>query len=181
MLLKIVALLHRSNVVHNDICLSTVFVAGTFEPDSDLDSLLLSGFSEASDDLTRAKNNCYQIFRTVQEFVGEGTGLPKCWTVDEHLDRLWHHLSEAGNTSRPYTVQEVCDLSNIGLGPKLEQPKMILVSKTFKFRRTSDMDVSYLAVEDVREYLSKDRVRYFSIAPSSYTDRNSHPESICGP
>ena len=67
-----------------------------------------------------------------------------------------------------YTVQEVCDLSDIGLGPKLEQPKIILVSKAFKFRHTSDMDVSYLAVEDVREYLPKDAVRCSGLAPSSY-------------
>jgi hypothetical protein len=58
-LLRTVALLHRFNVVHNDICLSTVFVVGTLDSDSGQDDILLSGYPEASTDMTRAKNDCY--------------------------------------------------------------------------------------------------------------------------
>jgi tRNA A-37 threonylcarbamoyl transferase component Bud32 len=43
-LLRIVAQLHQFKIVHNDICLSTVFVAGVFDPDSTLDNVFLAGF-----------------------------------------------------------------------------------------------------------------------------------------
>jgi hypothetical protein len=166
-LLKIVAQLHQYNIVHNDICLATVFVAGFFDPDSSLDSIFLAGFSEASGDTTRARSDCFQVFRTVQEFLGRHVKLPRCWTGDEQLDKLWHHLSTSNGDSWPYTAQEVCSLSDISLSPKPEEPKTIMVSKCFTFKHTSQQDVSYISAEDVKEYLSKDAIRCAGKAPST--------------
>jgi hypothetical protein len=165
-LLKTVAQLHGFNIVHNDICLATVFVVGTLDPDCNLDNILLSGFSEASTDMTRAKNDCFQVFRTIREFLDQGPKPPRCWTGDEHLDRLWHHLSERGSDSWPCTAQEICRLSDISTSPDAGEPKTISVSKTFNFRHSSDQDVSYLLADDVKEYLSKDAVRCAGKAPS---------------
>ena len=97
--LKIVARLHQFNIVHNDICLSTLLVSGVFEPDSGLDNIFLSGFSQATGDMTRAKDDCFQVFRTIQDFFGQRFVLPKFWTGDAQLDRLWNHLVEHSNDS----------------------------------------------------------------------------------
>jgi hypothetical protein len=163
-LLKIVAQFHQFNIVHNNICLSTVFVSGPFEPDS---VILLAGFSEASGDMTRVKNDCFLVFQTVQEFLGQRVELPKCWTGDEHLDRLWQHLLESGGDNWPCTAEEICSRSDISLSPDMDEPKTISVSKGFDFRHTSQQDVSYLDVRDVKEYLSKDAVRSAGRAPST--------------
>ncbi|KAH6637034.1 hypothetical protein F5144DRAFT_547055 [Chaetomium tenue] len=156
--------LHQFGVVHNDICLSTVFVSGPFDPDSDI---LLAGFSEATGDMTRARNDCFQVFQTVQEFLGQRVKLPKFWTGDEHLDGLWQHLSEFSGDNWPCTAQEVCSRSDISLSPDMDEPKVISVSKGFEFRHTSQQDVSYLDVRDVKEYLTKDAVRSAGRAPST--------------
>lgn len=103
-LLRTVALLHQSNIVHNDICPSTVFVAGTFVFGTNLDNLFLTGFSEASTDMTKAKNDCYQVFQTVHHFISKLPARPRCWTGDKHLDKLWQHMSEFGGESWPYTA-----------------------------------------------------------------------------
>lgn len=165
-LLKTVAQLHQFNIVHNDICLSTVFVVGTLDPNSSLDNILLSGFSEASTDMARETIDCFQVFRTVREFLGQSSRPPRCWTGDEHLDRLWHHLSQSGSDSWPCTAQEICRLSDINTSPDVEEPKTISVSKAFNFRHHSDQDVSYLLADDVKEYLSKDAIRNAGKAPS---------------
>ena len=135
--LKIVSRLHQFNIVHNDICLSTLFVAGVFEPDSGLDNIFLSGFSEATGDMTRAKDDCFQVFRTIQDFLGQRFVLPKFWTGDAQLDRLWQHLVEHGNDSWPCTVQEICHLSDINLSQDTQEPQTISISKGFSFRHTS--------------------------------------------
>ena len=166
-LLKTVALLHQFNIVHNDICLSTVFVAGVLDDGTNPDDILLSGFSEASSDMTRAKSDCYQVFRTVKEFLGQHTEAPRCWTGDALLDDLWHRFLPNGSDSWPYTAQEVCRLSDISLSPNPQEPKAISVTKDFSFKHTSRQDVSYLDVEDVKNYLTKDAVRCAGKAPSS--------------
>lgn len=141
-----------------------MFVSGPCDPDSDI---LLAGFSEATGDMTRAKNDCFQVFQTVQEFLGQRAALPKCWTGDEHLDSLWQYLSEFSGDNWPCTAQEVCNRSGISLSPDMDEPKVISVSKGFDFRHTSQQDVSYLDVRDVKEYLTKDAVRSASRAPST--------------
>ena len=166
-LLKIIALLHQFNIVHNDICHSTVFVAGTFAFGTNLDNLFLTGFSEASADMTKAKNDCYQVFQTAHHFMSKLPAPPRCWTGDKHLDELWQHMSEFGGESWPYTAQEICRLSDISLSPDMEEPKTISVTRGFTFRHTSQTDVSYLNVEDVKEYLTQDVARCAGRSPST--------------
>ena len=166
-LLKTVARLHQFNVVHNDICLSTVFVAGVLDSGTGPDDILLSGFSEASSDMEKAKSDCYQVFRTVHEFLSQHPMPSRCWTGDALLDDLWHRIPQSGGDLWPYTAQEVCRLSDISVSPNLQEPKVISVTKGFNFKHNSRQDVSYLDVEDVKQYLAKDAVRCAGKAPSS--------------
>ena len=97
-LLKTVAHLHQFNVVHNDICLFTVFAAGVLDSGTGPDDILLSGFSEASSDMKKAKSDCYQVFRTVHEFLSQHPEPSRCWTGDALLDDLWHRIPKAAAT-----------------------------------------------------------------------------------
>lgn len=146
------------------LCVSTVLVSGTFDPDYDI---LLAGFSEAIGDAAWVKNDCFQVFRTVQEFLGQRVKLPKCWTGDEHLGHLWQHLAGPSADNWPCTTQEACGRSETSLSPGRDDPKAISASKGFEFKHTSPRDVSYLDVRDTREYLSKDAVRSAGRAPST--------------
>lgn len=107
-LLRVVALLHGYGFVHNDICLDTVFVYGDF----DMECVLLGGFSRISTDMSRANNDCLQIFRTVRGYLGPLLAtLPSSWLGNDLLTELWNlscREDVAGDVQWPYTVQELC-------------------------------------------------------------------------
>ena len=58
-LLKTITLLHQSNIAHNDIYTSTIFVARTFVFGTNLDNLFLTSFSKASTDISKSNNDYY--------------------------------------------------------------------------------------------------------------------------
>jgi len=107
------------------------------------------------------------VFQTVRDFLGQRVIIPKCWTGNAQLDHLWQHLLESGKDAWPSTPEETCRLSDISLSSNVEEPRTISVSKTFNFKHSSEQDLSYLAAEDVKHYLSKDAVRCAGNAPSA--------------
>ena len=90
-LLRLATRLHSLGIVHNDICLHTVFA----DTDPNLEDVYLGGFSEASEDMSQSKTDYYQVFQTVKDYLGPLTNeLPSSWLGHDALDHAWSRLDD---------------------------------------------------------------------------------------
>ncbi|KAI0254468.1 hypothetical protein BJV78DRAFT_920170 [Lactifluus subvellereus] len=147
-ILHLVSRLHRSGVVHGDICTHTVFV----DFDFDCEELILGEFSEASSDMSWANEDCHQIFSTMKDYLGPiGSQLPLRRFGNEILDNMWQ-FSCSDSENWPYTVIELCQHLQLNPDRTVETWSTLSVVKELVIHHEPHPTQDGLSLPDVEVY-----------------------------
>lgn len=119
-------------------------------------SLLLGGFSEASEDMSQAKADCLQIFQTVKDFLGpQALNLPDSWLGNDFLDKLWTRSNGDCNINQwPCDAIELCDKLQINVDRREELWTTITVAKEYSFQPVERDGTLFLKIEEIEKYLA---------------------------